>query len=77
MMMLSLDNLAHRYGILPSEALERASTLDLRVLEVSSKWETRKQRLEKEPEKVKAEDETKKYGQDKLKEMMDSVRKGE
>jgi hypothetical protein len=39
MMMLSLDNLAHRYGILPTEALMRGSTLDLRVLDVSARWQ--------------------------------------
>jgi hypothetical protein len=38
MMMLSLDNLAHRYGMLPSEALARATTLDLHILDVGAKW---------------------------------------
>lgn len=38
MMILSLDNLAHRYKCLPSEAMSRASTFDLYVLDVSSKW---------------------------------------
>lgn len=37
-MILSLDNLAHRYHMLPSEALERATSFDLYVLDVSSKW---------------------------------------
>lgn len=37
-MILSLDNLAHRYKCLPSEAMSRASTFDLYVLDVSSKW---------------------------------------
>lgn len=37
-MILSLDNLAHRYRCLPSEAMSRASTFDLYVLDVSSKW---------------------------------------
>jgi hypothetical protein len=44
MMMLSLDNLAHRYGILPTEALMRGSTLDLRVLDVSARWQQHQQR---------------------------------
>lgn len=39
--MISLDNLASRYGVLPSEALSRASTLDLKVLDVSAKWAKR------------------------------------
>ena len=37
-MMLTLDNLAHRYNCLPSYALANASTLDLHVLDVSAKW---------------------------------------
>ena len=44
MMMLSLDNLAHRYGILPTEALMRGSTLDLRILDVSARWQQHQQR---------------------------------
>lgn len=38
-MLLSLDNLAKRYGLLPSEALGRATTFDLYVLDVSSKFQ--------------------------------------
>jgi hypothetical protein len=38
MMLLSLDNLAHRYHLLPSEALGRGTTFDLYVLDISSKW---------------------------------------
>lgn len=37
--MISLDNLAHRYNLLPSEALQRANTLDLKVLDVSARWQ--------------------------------------
>lgn len=44
MMMLSLDNLAHRYSILPSEALMRGTTLDLRVLDVSARWQQHQQK---------------------------------
>jgi hypothetical protein len=36
--MLTLDNLAHRYNCLPSEALARATTFDLKVLDLSSKY---------------------------------------
>lgn len=39
--MLTLDNLAHRYNVLPSEALSRATTLDLKILDVSAKWSKR------------------------------------
>ena len=38
MMVLTLDNLAHRYKCLPSEAYARANTMDLYVLDVSAKW---------------------------------------
>jgi hypothetical protein len=37
-MFITLDNLAHRYNCLPSEALQRATTLDLYVLDISTKW---------------------------------------
>jgi hypothetical protein len=40
-MLLTLDNLAHRYNCLPSEALSRATTFDLRVLEIHGLWEKR------------------------------------
>lgn len=36
--MITLDNLAHRYNCLPSEALSRATTLDLVVLDISARW---------------------------------------
>lgn len=39
--MLTLDNLAYRYNVLPSEALSRATTLDLKILDVSAKWAKR------------------------------------
>jgi len=37
-MLLTVDNLAHRYHCLPSEVLERATTLDLRVIDLSAKY---------------------------------------
>ena len=46
-MMLSLDNLASRYGMLPSEALARATTLDLHILDVGAKWVNHQQELAK------------------------------
>lgn len=39
MMVLTLHNLAEKYKCLPSEALERGNTLDLYVLDVSTKWQ--------------------------------------
>ena len=43
MMILSLDNLAHRYHCLPSEVLERATTFDFHVLDVSVRWSRHQQ----------------------------------
>ena len=37
-MMLTLDNMAERYSLLPSEILRRADTLDLEILDVSAKF---------------------------------------
>lgn len=41
MMLLTIDNLAHRYNCLPSQALERGTTFDLHVLDVSARWNKR------------------------------------
>lgn len=40
-----MDNLAHRYRCLPSEALTRANTLDLYVLDISTKWARHQQEV--------------------------------
>ena len=40
-MVLTLNNLAEKYCVLPSEAICRGSTLDLYVLDVSTKWMNR------------------------------------
>jgi hypothetical protein len=45
MMILTLDNLAQRYKCLPSEAMSRATTFDLRVLEVQAQWERRQREI--------------------------------
>ena len=37
-MILTVDNLASKYHCLPSEAMARATTFDLYVLDVSTKW---------------------------------------
>lgn len=74
-MFISLDNLATRYGLLPSEALDRANTLDFRVMEIATKWELRRQRLADpvEKAKVEAEDLQKQYSQNDLQQMIDNV----
>lgn len=38
-MVLTLHNLATKYNCLPTEALARASTFDLYVLDIATKWE--------------------------------------
>ena len=48
--MLTLDNLAHRYNLLPSEALSRASTFDLRVMDIRTHFD-RKQYEDAEAER--------------------------
>lgn len=40
-MIITLDNLASRYHCLPSEAMERGTTFDLYVLDISAKWQNR------------------------------------
>jgi hypothetical protein len=42
-LIITLNNLAKEYGLLPSEALARATTFDLYVLDVSTRWLTHKQ----------------------------------
>lgn len=37
-MLVTLDNMAHRYHCLPSEALARATTFDLKVLDTGAKY---------------------------------------
>lgn len=36
--MITIDNLAHRYGLLPSEALARGSSYDLKVMAISNTY---------------------------------------
>ena len=46
-MMITLDNMAQKYGLLPSEVLDRASTFDLAVMDISTRWQ-REQRARAE-----------------------------
>lgn len=41
-----MDNLAHRYGCLPSFVLSNATTFDLYVLDVGAKWRIYQHELE-------------------------------
>lgn len=74
-MLLSLDNLANRYGLLPSEALAKASTLDLEVLALSSMYHTRQQQIAENPALVEAEDLSNGTSQDDLQAMLDHSNK--
>jgi len=42
-LIITLNNLAKEYGLLPSEALSRATTFDLYVLDVSTRWLSHRQ----------------------------------
>ena len=37
-MILTIDNIAYRYKILPTEVLERGTTFDLYVIDIATKW---------------------------------------
>jgi hypothetical protein len=74
---LTLDNLAKRYGCLPSDVWARADTLDLYVLDVSSQWT----KYQHEQEEMKRQGKTllgqksrKALTQEQLQAMMASVR---
>ena len=41
-MAVTLDSIAQRYGLLPSEVLTKATTLDLQVLDVALSYEKMK-----------------------------------
>jgi hypothetical protein len=71
MMILTLDNLAQRYKCLPSEALDRATTFDLRVLEVQSQWERRQRDIAEGKQSAKA---SPKLSQQQMQAMIDRVK---
>jgi hypothetical protein len=71
MMILTLDNLAQRYKCLPSEALDRATTFDLRVLEVQSQWERRQRDIAEGKQSAKA---APKLSQQQMQAMIDKVK---
>ena len=73
MMVLTLDNLATRYHVLPTEAMERATTLDLYVLDVATKWQTYQQ--QRANGKSAGVDKQTKVSQQHLKAMMEVARR--
>jgi hypothetical protein len=70
MMTLTLHNLAKEYGLLPSEALGRASTFDLYVLDLSAKYSKHQQDVQN----GNAAQKNFSYSQDQLQSMIDGVR---
>ncbi len=69
-LMLTLNNLAKEYGLLPSEALSRATTFDLYVLDLSARYFRHKQ--DQADGKVSSVD--KNYSTDELREMLHNAR---
>lgn len=70
MMFLTLDNLAHRYNCLPTEALARATTLDLYVLDISARYS----KYQSDLAEGKATKQTPKLSQDQMLAMIKSVK---
>ncbi len=69
-LMLTLNNLAKEYGLLPSEALSRATTFDLYVLDLSARYFRHKQ--DQADGKVSKLDKT--YSTDQLQKMFDEAK---
>jgi hypothetical protein len=72
MMVLTLHNLAETYKMLPSEALDRASTFDLYVLDCHTRYV--KYQQEREQAKSQGLPPPKQLSQDQMKAMIERVR---
>lgn len=70
-MILTVHNLAKEYGLLPSQALATASTFDLYVLDIHTRW--LKYQQDKAEGKA-APQTTKQFTQEELKAMIDRTR---
>lgn len=68
-MKITLDNLATRYHCLPSEALCKASTFDLHVMDVAVRWSNYQHELASTGKKP-----VPKLSQEKLTDMLNSVK---
>ena len=66
---LSLDTVAQRYGVLPSELLRRGDTLDLKCVELALAYE---KHLNKKSQSGTVQDHG--YTQDQLKNMIERVK---
>ena len=66
-MIITLDNMGERYGMLPSEVLSRASTLDLYVMDAALSYRDHQQK--------KSNNEVVDYDTDELVKAMEQTRK--
>lgn len=69
-MIVSIDNLAQRYSLLPSQILAQASTFDMYVADVSTRYHNR----QREINEGKLSKHHMNYTQDQLKSMIQAVR---
>lgn len=76
MMVLTIHNLAKAYGVLPSEALATATTFDLYVLDVHSKW-TAHQHEQQQNQHNPIAPKTRQHSQESLQAMIQRVREQE
>jgi hypothetical protein len=70
-MFLAIDSLAERYGMLPSQVMEQASTFDLYVINASMEWRSRQQALAEGGYKSAPH-----LSQETMKEMLESLKQG-
>lgn len=74
--MLTIDRISKRYGILPSQALRHATTMDLRVANTAMAYEVYCQReAQKTTNSARGFRSAPQLSQDKMKEAMTKVRK--
>lgn len=45
MMLLTINNLAKHYGLLPSQALDQGTTFDLYIMDLATRWEQRQHEI--------------------------------
>lgn len=74
MMLLTLDNLAHRYNLLPSEALSRASTFDLRVMDIRTHYDRKQYEEDQARREGKPVPSRQKLSQEQMMSMIERVR---
>jgi uncharacterized membrane protein YebE (DUF533 family) len=74
--MLTIDRISKRYGILPSQALSQATTMDLRVANTAMAYEVYCQReSQKHTNGARGFRPTPQLSMDKMKQAMEQVRK--